>query len=260
MSSHSVGAPDPVRILQVTDPHLFEDDAGELRGVVTARSLADVLDDYLRADWRADLVLATGDIVQDDTVGAYRRFAEAMASVKLPVFCVPGNHDIRTVMKAEAERSGFHYCTGSRAGGWLLAGIDSCAEGRAGGRVSESELERLAGMLRASSAEHVLVYLHHPPVAMHSRWLDEVGLENGPEFLRTLQADERVALVLFGHVHQAYDEAHGQVRVLGTPSTCRQFAPRRDTFAVDDRPPAYRRIELDQNGSIHSELCWVDAA
>ena len=260
MSAQQSVAPDPVRVLHVTDPHLFDDRDGELRGVVTSLSLDSVLEDYRRADWRADIVLATGDIVQDDSAGGYRRFTQALDALDLPVYCVPGNHDVPALMLAEARRAGFFYCSGLRAGNWQLLGIDSCAPGQAGGRIRRKEMERLAAALGETEAGHVLVYLHHPPVPMHSRWLDEVGLANGTALLELLQRDGRVRLVLFGHVHQAYDEDIGDIRVIGTPSTCRQFAPRKNTFAVDDRPPAYRRIGLGQDGGVTTELCWVDVA
>ena len=63
--------------------------------------------------------------------------------------------------------------------------------------------------------------------------------------------------LLFGHVHQALDQTHRGIRVLGTPSTCRQFLPDSDDFALDDRPPAYRRIALLADGGIDEELIWV---
>ena len=118
----------------------------------------------------------------------------------------------------------------------------------------------MQGIFAASTAEHVLVCLHHPPVLMGSAWLDTVGLENGEQFLGLLQADGRVRLTIFGHVHQPYDADHGGVRVIATPSTCRQFLPRSETFAVDERPPAYRRISLHADGAVDAELVWVDDA
>jgi Icc protein len=108
-----------------------------------------------------------------------------------------------------------------------------------------------------SDAEHVMVCLHHPPVVMDSRWLDSVGLENRYEFLARVAASGKVRLVIFGHVHQAYDADHNGIRILGTPSTCRQFAPKRASFAVDDQPPAYRRIQLHEDGNIEHELVWL---
>ena len=64
---------------------------------------------------------------------------------------------------------------------------------------------------------------------------------------------------MFGHAHQPYDAEHYGIRVLGTPSTCRQFMPGSEDFAVDDCPPAYRRITLHSDGSMDNELILVDA-
>ena len=45
---------------------------------------------------------------------------------------------------------------------------------------------------------------------------------------------------------------------MATPSTCRQFRPRSDEFATDDKPPSYRRITLRADGTVDTELLWVD--
>ena len=73
-------------------------------------------------------------------------------------------------------------------------------------------------------------------------------------------ASTKVRLAIFGHVHQAYDNTHNGIQIVGTPSTCRQFKPHSDEFAVDDRPPAYRRIELFADGHFSTELIWVENA
>ena len=62
----------------------------------------------------------------------------------------------------------------------------------------------------------------------------------------------------FGHVHQEYDDDYEGIRILATPSTCRQFKPDSDEFATDDRPPAYRRILLAADGNVDTELVWVE--
>lgn len=103
-----------------------------------------------------------------------------------------------------------------------------------------------------------MICLHHPPVDMGSAWLDTVGLRNGEEFLQRVQSLGRVRLAVFGHVHQPYDREHDGIRIIGTPSTCRQFLPGSDDFAVDDRPPAYRRITLHDDGSSDTKLIWVN--
>jgi len=237
---------------------LFADLYGELRGTVTADSLQQVLDHYTAGDWRADRVLVTGDLIQDDSAGAYGRFREFLLPLNLRVHCVPGNHDIRALMQKTCRVPPFSYCAYEEIGDWLLIGLDSCVKGDAGGQVREDELKRLSETIADSSAKHVMVCLHHPPVPMGSAWLDTVGLSNGEEFLERLQSAGRVRLMVFGHVHQAFEEEHDGIQIIATPSTCRQFKPRSDEFAVDERPPAYRRITLESDGTFETELVWVE--
>ncbi|MEJ2297609.1 MAG: metallophosphoesterase [Woeseiaceae bacterium] len=244
--------------MQHTDPHLFADLYGELRGTVTAETLQAVLDHYGLADWRAHRALVTGDIIQDDSAGAYDRFRDLLLPLKMRVHCVPGNHDIRDLMKPVCSRPPFSYCASEEVDNWLLIGLDSCVTGKAGGEVSAGELERLAETVMGSAAEHVMVFVHHSPIPMGSKWLDSVGMANGDEVLERLRTLRRVRVLTFGHVHQEYDDEYEGIRILATPSTCRQFAPASDEFAVDSRPPAYRRIELGANGDVTTEVIWVD--
>lgn len=233
---------------------------GSLRGTVTQASLRAVLEHYQNGDWRADIVMVTGDLIQDDSILAYEKFCELLSTLALPVYCVPGNHDVRESMRAALAKDPFHYCASVELNNWLLVGIDSCAAGRAGGLITQRELARLDKAIAKSTAPHVMVCLHHPPVTMGSAWLDTVGLDNGDEFLQRVSASGKVKLAIFGHVHQEYDSTLGALRILGTPSTCRQFEKGSDEFAVDNNPPAYRRINLHSDGDLSEELIWIENA
>ena len=237
---------------------MFADAQGELRGTVTQESLQQVLDHYHAGDWRADRALITGDLIQDDSAEAYERFRKLLLPLNMRMHCVPGNHDVRDLMRPVCSRPPFSYCAREEVGDWLLVGLDSCVSGEAGGEVTRDEIRRFEKMASESRAKHILVSLHHPPVPMGSAWLDTVKLKNGKQLLDRLEKAGRVRLLVFGHVHQAYDDEQQGIRILGTPSTCRQFKPGSDDFDVDERPPAYRRIELFANGSIEEELIWVE--
>lgn len=249
---------DVIRILHVTDPHLFADTQGSLRGTVTHASLTRVLQHIERTNWPADMVAMTGDLIQDDSAGAYSQFTELMTTLGLPVHCVPGNHDIRRLMQDAVSMPPFYYCESIKIGDWLIVGVDSCQPEGAGGRVDVEELARVAAEIDSTEAPHVLICLHHPPLPVGSTWLDQVGLDNGDEFLEMAAASGKVRAAIFGHVHQAFDQSHEGIRIIGTPSTCTQFKPHNDEFALDDRPPAYRRISLGGDGSVDSELIWLD--
>lgn len=237
---------------------MFADPAGELRGTVTADSLQQVLDHYEAGDWRAERVLITGDLIQDDSAEAYERFRDLVAPLNMRMHCVPGNHDIRDLMRPVCSRPPFSYCATEEVRDWLLLGLDSCITGDAGGEIAGIEFDRLNTILDGSTAKNILIFLHHPPVPMGSTWLDTVGLRNGSSLLDRLQENGRVRLLVFGHVHQPYDAEHHGIQIIGTPSTCRQFKPGSKKFSVDNRPPAYRRITLHADGSYDNELIWVD--
>ena len=225
--------------------------------MVTHSSLSRVLEHIDQANWPAHLVAMTGDLIQDDSRAAYDRFCDLMSTLNLPVYCVPGNHDVRDLMRDAVSRDPFHYCASVHINNWLVTGIDSCLGGDAGGRVDDEELDRLAKILAATSADHVLICLHHPPLPVGSKWLDQVGLKNGDEFLRMIAQPGNVRAAIFGHVHQAFEAEHEAIKIIGTPSTCRQFAVASDDFALDDNPPAYRRLHLHADGSIENELIWL---
>lgn len=237
---------------------MFADADGELRGTITQDSLQQVLDHYQAGDWRADRALITGDLIQDDSAEAYERFRTLLLPLNMRMHCVPGNHDVRDLMRPVCSRPPFSYCAREEVGNWLLLGLDSCVSGEAGGEISRDEISRFEKMADESRAKHILVSLHHPPVPMGSAWLDTVKLKNGKQLLKRLEQTGRVRLLVFGHVHQAYDGEHNGIRVIGTPSTCRQFKPGSDDFDVDERPPAYRQIELFADGRIEEQLIWVE--
>lgn len=231
---------------------------GDLRGTITQDSLQRVLDHYHSSDWSASRALITGDLIQDNSAEAYERFRTLLSPLNMRMHCVPGNHDVRELMRPVCCRPPFSYCATETVGDWLMLGLDSCINGEAGGEVAESELERLENIVSNSHAKHVVIFLHHPPLPLGSAWLDTVKLRNGDALLEKLYALARVRLLVFGHVHQDYDQMHDEIRIVGTPSTCRQFKPGSEEFAIDERPPAYRRIVLHKDGSTDNDLIWVD--
>lgn len=249
-----------MQILHITDPHLYGNAGGNLRGVETDSSLRTVLDDAFPnglVDSAYAAVLVTGDLVQDDPAG-YLRFKSIFANLRQPVLCIPGNHDEPGAMRRSLAAEPFRYCGSHLLGRWQFVMLDSYDPGHVGGRLDDAELGRLDAALAATPA-HALVCLHHHPVTMGSRWLDGIGLANAGEFWRIIDAHPHVRGVVWGHVHQEFDGERNGVRLIATPSSCAQFLPGSDRYALDSRPPGYRRVELSDDGRIRSEVRWVDA-
>ena len=246
-----------LRLIQFTDPHLYGSESESLRGVPTLPALRAALGHARARDWPPDALLVTGDIVQDDP-GGYAHFRSVFGGLGLPVLCLPGNHDEPAAMRRELSGEPFVLADFIDLGRWRIVLLDSCIPGAASGAISAASLAALERALATAGTRHCLVCLHHHPVPMSSRWLDRVGLTNAAEFLHTIDAHRNVRAIVWGHVHQSYDGLRKGVRLLATPSTCAQFLPNSDDFAVDPRPPAYRTFELRADGSLLTEVVWVE--
>lgn len=246
-----------VRLTQFTDPHLYGKESESLRGVPTLPALTQAIAHARARDWPPDAVLVTGDLVQDDPSG-YPHFRRAFGALGLPVLCLPGNHDEPRAMRRELAGAPFILGGFVDMGRWRILLLDSCIPGSASGALSAQGLAELDEALSSANGRHCMVCLHHHPVPMSSRWLDQVGLTNAAEFLHAVDQHKNVRAIVWGHVHQAYDGLRKGVRLLATPSTCAQFLPNSDDFAVDRRPPAYRTLELRADGSLLTEVVWVE--
>ncbi len=246
-----------VRLTHLTDLHLHAEESGRLRGVPTLASLSTVLDHARGGQWPPDALLVTGDLVQDDSAG-YVHVRRMLGSLRVPVLCLPGNHDRPEAMHRELSRSPFVTRGHIDLGSWRIVLLDSVVPGRAGGALSEASLSALDEALTRAGKRHALVCLHHHPVPMMSRWLDQVGLANAQDFFSVIDRHVNVRAILWGHVHQSFDALRNDVRLLATPSTCAQFLPRAEQFALDENPPGYRTLELKPGGSIATEVFWTD--
>ena len=234
----------PAHVLQVTDCHLFPDPEATLLGVNTQASLAAVLRAACR-ERRPDALVATGDIAQDASSDTYRLFLDTVRKhFDGPLLCVPGNHDHGATFAAALPGGDLE------VGHWRLVGVDTHVDDVVGGEVGSSELARLSDAL--GSPGPTLVVGHHCPVAIGCPWLDVHRIEDGEALMRVL-VDATVPAYVFGHIHQEADVAL-PTRLLGTPSTCFQFATDTAEFAVDDAKPGYRWLHLAEDGSVSTEV------
>jgi 3',5'-cyclic-AMP phosphodiesterase len=258
---HQSNSKRPVIVLQITDTHLHADAAGRMRGVNTLETLLSVLE-AVRAGtrWPPDAIVVTGDIVQDESRAGYERFRDIMAPLKIPVFCIPGNHDDPALMAEVLAQPPFQVCGDTTIGDWTLVFLDSSIRGEVSGRVDSAALKTLDTTLTGCSNQNVLVCLHHQPLPMGSTWLDGVGLEQADRFLSVVERHKHIRGILWGHVHQASDRSRSGIRFLSTPSTCAQFLPDSVSFALDDRPPGARWLILESDGQIDTDVQWLAAA
>lgn len=248
-----------VRLVQFTDTHLLADPAGKLRGAVTLPRLQACLAHARRHFFPAEAIAITGDIVQDEPT-AYGAIDLLFHGMGLPVLLIPGNHDVPDEMTRRLAHAPFQVGGEYRTGnGWQVLLLDSWFAGSddGEGQLGNAQLAAVDQALAASAEPHAFVFLHHPPVPMESPGLDALGLLDARALLDTVSRHPRVRGVAWGHAHQALDIFAGNLRLMCTPATSMQFAPR-GGFRVDERPPGYRVLDLRDDGSIASEVVWLE--
>lgn len=250
-------AADRLRIVQISDCHLFADAGQRLLEVDTRLSLARVLDDIGARQPGADLLLASGDLAQDESAGAYRHFAACFAASGPPVFWIPGNHDDPVAMQRELSVPPLHADKLIVAGDWLLVLLDSTLPGEVCGDVHPDQLAFVDAVLPHYPDHHGLVVLHHQAVDSGSEWIDRKGFPDNATFRQQMLAHDNLRAVIWGHVHQQGEFDIGGVRWLSAPSTCAQFAPGSLEFAVGDEAPGYRWMDLWNDGRIDTGVVRV---
>lgn len=242
-----------VRILQLTDLHVFKDAGVCLKGIPTRELLEDVVQHILATGATFDHVVVTGDHTHDELPESYAAVRQILTPWLRCLRQVPGNHDDRTVLRSVfgdvvpgvgQDRITFSFV----AGKWLCLGIDTHVPGSVPGRIESDQVEWIRQQIALFHPDRVALFMHHPPVDVGSQWMDLIGL-SGKELLQELfKAESRIHLVCCGHVHHESAAQIGNARIFTTPATGIQFSPAGSVPTFVAEPPGYRIIELTDDG------------
>jgi Icc protein len=239
-----------VRLVQITDPHLYADSNGVLVGMNCEEGLQDVLSLIRNEQSNLAAALCTGDISQDNSEASYQRFFDAVASLGIPQYWIPGNHDEVQIMKQAVSRDNPCFKRSFQLAGWRIVMLNTHVDGKVYGELNAQELRFLEQELIAAGHQHVLICLHHNCLPVDAAWLQNHALVNSDQLLELIDRHPQVRGVVFGHIHQEYERSRNSVKYLGSPSTCIQFHPSNNAFALDHRNPGYRWLELCSDGAI----------
>lgn len=248
---------DSVRFIQVTDPHLFKNDNGELLGINTFASFNQVLSEIQETDFDYEFVLATGDLVQDSSDEGYLLFCQSIRQLGKTVFWIPGNHDFQPKMfEILNQHNGDISCKKHLLLGehWQILMLDSQVFGVPHGRLSEYQIDWVLAKLKEHPERYSLIVLHHHILSTNSAWLDQHNLRNAHDLAYALSTSDKVRGILYGHIHQQVDDEWLGYKIMATPSTCVQFQPDHNIFTLDTLQPGWREIELCADGTIKTQV------
>ncbi len=242
-----------VRLLQLTDLHVFKDPDVRLKGIPTRELLEDVVRHISESGQTFDHVVVTGDHTHDELPESYQAVRQILSPWLDRLWQVPGNHDDRTVLRSVfgdrvsgvgQDRITFAFKTGR----WLCLGVDTHVPGAVPGRIESDQIDWIREQIQWKNPDRVALFMHHPPVDVGSLWMDPIGL-TGKELLHELlRSERRIELVCSGHVHHEFSSHVGNAKIFTTPSTGLQFSPAGSQPTFVAAPPGYRVIELTDDG------------
>jgi len=250
--------PESINIIQITDTHILDDGAPSFNDYDTSASLESVINKIIESESDADLILLTGDLVHEPTKTSYQKLADHLSVLTTPILSLPGNHDIPELMRYVMGANGHDTGNLIKFDDWTIILLDTCVRNEHSGELSTGELNFLRTTLETNFDSHFLIALHHPPVLINSSWMDAMSLVNATDLLKIVNDFQQVRGIVWGHIHQEFEHEIANVKLLGTPSTCLQFKPGSNEFSVDDKAPAYRKLTLKKNGSISSNVVYMN--
>lgn len=248
---------DQITIIQITDTHILDDGAPSFNNFDTTASLNKVIQQIKTKEKNTSAILLTGDLVHEATQTSYQKLADSLSSLTIPLYCLPGNHDNPEMMEYVMGTNGVDSSRLIKLGNWLIILLNSHFAGEHGGCLSKGELNFLKLSLKRHTKFNCMIALHHHPISINSSWMDSMILDNAAEFFDVLDQFKQVRAIIWGHIHQQFETERKNMKLLGTPSTCLQFKPGSDAFAVDDKTPAYRRIRLAKEGGVETSVVYL---
>jgi Icc protein len=244
-----------LRVVQITDTHISRFPGPQFDGVDTSLTLSAVLDSV--ATRAPDLVLLTGDLVDEPSVEAYRRLLHLLETLPVPVACLPGNHDDPSMLRGGMNRANVSTPGVIDTDRWRIVLLDDWIPDSSGGRLAPGELAKLEAVLEEAGDRPVLIAVHHAPVSIGSPWMDAMGMENPEALFGVMDRFDNVRSLVCGHIHQEFKADRNGVSLLGAPSTCVQFMPGATEYEVDPQPPGYRELLLRPDGSVDTRVVRV---
>jgi len=263
--------PSAFRIVQLSDTHFLQDgtpaEGGD--GAYDTDAAFDAVFDHISENHDPQMVVVTGDIADNGIADEYRKAAEAFSRFDAPVNVCPGNHDHFGHYSARMGRPGVSTSRVIEIGSWAHVFVDSAAgtlleqpSGTVADPPEQARLHSNGGLGRreaawiretydAITAEHVFVWLHHPPAAPLGLTADAAY---EAEWRALLQDLPNVRGFGGGHTHVPDDYEIDGRRVAVAPSLKNNFSMSPQTWL----PPGYRTYEFNPDGSWSSDVHLVD--
>jgi 3',5'-cyclic-AMP phosphodiesterase len=215
-------------LLQLSDLHIREPGKLAYGRIETAPYLKRAIDSILRLPQQPHAVVITGDLTDFGRAAEYDHLRELLATLPMPVYLMPGNHDDREQMRRSFAdhpylgSSGFIQFSVS-IGSLQLIALDTVNAGTSAGLLCSERLAWLAKELKRHANKPVVIAMHHPPFQTLIGHMDAIGLLAGATELEALVTHyPNVERIICGHLHRAIQVRFGGTIAATVPSPAHQ--------------------------------------
>ncbi len=204
-------------------------------------------------EFKPDVILVTGDLVNDGRTDEYAVFVDALVEAPAPLYVLPGNHDDRALMREMLPahrylpRTGEHLSYTVENYPVRLICLDQIAPGETYGVFTPEMAAWLDDALAADPRKQALVALHHPPFATHDRLFDSIGLHEAERFAGVIERRPQVVRIVCGHHHRAILGQVGEVPAIVAPSSAWTYS-----LALQGDQPVARITDEKPGWALHA--------
>ena len=212
-------------IAQLSDPHVRPE--GVLyQGVVDSNAMfAAAIAQVNALDPRPELVLLSGDLVDQGEPAEYAMLRLLLRALAVPALVIPGNHDEREAFRAAFEDHAYlpgagamNYAVGDR-GPVRIVALDVTLPGLHHGAVDEQGARWLDATLACEPDRPTIVMMHQPPFESGVSYLDDYLCRDGGRLSAVVSHHGQVERVVCGHVHRFMHMRFGGTMLCTAPST-----------------------------------------
>ncbi|MEO0827469.1 MAG: phosphodiesterase [Cyanobacteria bacterium J06642_9] len=186
---------------------------------------------------RPDVVIATGDLVDDGSVEEYAQLKTLLSPLEMPVYLAMGNHDERSALRQSfpehtyLAKDGFvHYVIDDYPVRLIV--LDTVVPNEGYGLLDAPRLAWLDQHLAQDLTKPTIVFMHHPPFRTKIDFMDGLMCQGGDALAGVIAQYPNIERIACGHLHRVI-----QTRWAGTVAAIAPSVAHQVTLTLQKSEP-----------------------